>query len=221
MNRKSILSLTITAFSLVLCMPVRAQDPMNPMSGGQDAVSPPLRGEHEAMRMVPARAALKFTLSADKLADGAAFEARLANRTQLINGPLLPAGTRLVGTVVRDDTNNNGASTLALRFDTAYLKDGMTVPIKATIVGAYGPEEINGSGWTVTPGDQVPNTWNDGTLRIDNIGVLHGVDLHSAIASPNSGVFVSETGRTVKIVAGSEFALAIAARHDADQVSGL
>jgi hypothetical protein len=209
MNRKSVFALAV---SLALCMPALAQD--GSVSGGQEPTTPPLRGEHEAMRMVPARAALKSDISADKVTPGATFEARLAHKIQLTNGPLLPAGTRLVGTVVTDEANSGGPSTLALRFDTAYLKDGMTVPIKATIVGLYGPEDFDNSGSAVAPGDQAPNTWNDGTLRIDSIGVIKGVDLHSAIANPNSGVFVSENNRNVKIAAGSELALAIAARTD-------
>ena len=168
--------------------------------------------------MVPTRALLKATLSADKVTEGATFEARLADKTQLANGSLLPAGTRLVGAVMRDDTNNMGTPMLALRFDTAYLKDGTTVPIKATIVGAFSPADLSDTSWSV---DEAPNTWNNGTLRVDNIGVLHGVDLHSAIASPNSGVFVSESNKNVKIAAGSEFTLAIAARNDAGEASGL
>jgi hypothetical protein len=210
MSRKSIFTIAITAGSLLLSMPAFAQQ--GSMGGDQEVAAP--ASEQVAMPMVAASAALKGTLSADKVAAGSAFEARLANKTQLANGPLLPAGTRLVGTVVRDDTNNNGAPTLALRFETAYLKNGTAVPIKATIVGAFGPEETNDSGWSIRPGDQVPNTWNDGTQRIDQIGVLHGVDLHSSIASPNSGVFVSESNHNVKLDAGSELALAIAARTD-------
>jgi len=216
MNRKVVLTLAITAVSVALCMPALAQNP--DMNGGQASTAPPMRGEQEAMRMVRARASLKWALSTDKVTEGATFEAKLTDKTQLANGPVLPAGTRLVGTVVRDNTNNNGSPTLALRFEKAYLKDGMAVPIKATIVGAYSPDDVDVTTWS---SEQVPNTWNDGTLRVDNIGILHGVDLHSAIASHNSGVFVSESSRTVKIAAGSEFALAIAARHDDDATTGL
>jgi hypothetical protein len=208
MNRKSLITIAITAVSLALCMPARAQD--ESMSGSQ-----------EAARMVPARAALKWTINADKVADGATFEARLNNKIQLTNGPLLPVGTRLVGTIIRDETNPGGPSTLTLRFDNAYLKNGMTVPIKATIVGLVGPEDVTSSGFSVLPGDQEPNTWNDGTLRVDQVGAASGVDLHSAIASPNSGIFVSETRHNVKLAAGSELELAIAARTDTDNTSGV
>jgi hypothetical protein len=47
---------------------------------------------------------------------------------------------------------------------------------------------------------------------------MSGVDLHSRIASKNSGVFVSPKDKNVKLASGSELALALAqskqgARH--------
>lgn len=51
-------------------------------------------------------------------------------------------------------------------------------------------------------------------LQIDEIGALSGVDLHSRIASKNSGVFVSTKKDDMKLSAGSEFALAIAVRKN-------
>jgi len=106
--------------------------------------------------------------------------------------------------------NLDGNSKLAVRFTQAVLKDGTTIPIKATIVGAYKPMDSSNNDVTPTPGKQVPNNWNDGTLKIDEIGVSKDVDLHSSIASKNSGVFVGTNNHTVKLPAGSEFALAIA-----------
>lgn len=162
------------------------------------------------MRMVPARAALVENLDADKTKPGSRFEATLSKTVKLDNGPELPEGTVLLGTVATDDMNVKGTSKLALRFTEAKLKDGMVVPIKATIVGVYKPREDNFQGYPVAPGDQVPNSWNDGTLQVDQIAVLSGVDLHSKIASMNSGVLVSTTKDNMKLSAGSEFALAIA-----------
>ena len=86
------------------------------------------------------------------------------------------------------------------------------VPIKATIVGVFGPEDQNAEGYEVQAGDQQPNSWNDGTLQVDQIGALSGVDLHSKIASRNSGVFVSSKKDDVKLKNGSELTLAIAER---------
>lgn len=174
--------------------------------------SAPVRGGREAMRMVPARAALERSLEADRVSQGVQFRAKLSRKVQLDNGPELPSGTLLLGRVATDDMNVSGTSKLALRFTTAVLKDGQTVPIKATIVGVYPPQSMTANGNPVAPGDQVPNSWNDGTLQVDQIGALSGVDLHSRIASRNSGVLVSSTKDNVKLAAGTEFALAIAAR---------
>jgi hypothetical protein len=167
----------------------------------------------EAMRMVPARAALDRDLSADKVKPGDEFRAKLAKRVQLDNGPELPAGTVLVGQVSTDDMNESGTSKLALRFTHAILKDGQTVPIKATIVAIFPPENTNADNDPVAAGDQAPNSWNDGTLAVDQINALPGVDLHSKIASRNSAVFVSNTKDNMKLRVGSELALAIAQQH--------
>jgi hypothetical protein len=92
------------------------------------------------------------------------------------------------------------------------LKNGQTIPIKATIVALYVPDDL--AGYSDGEENQVPNSWNDGTLSVDQVGVVKGVDLHSKISSQNSGVFVSEKNY-VKLPAGSELALAIAVSNNA------
>jgi len=83
------------------------------------------------------------------------------------------------------------------------------VPVKATIVGFFGPGANDSGSYPVAPGDQVPNSWNDGTLQLDQIDVAGGVDLHSKIASANSGVFVSTKKNDIKLSRGSEIQFAI------------
>ena len=206
MKIKSVLSFSTAALALVLVLPAQAQ---NMQDASQDSGA--LRGSNEAMRMVPARTVLVKSLDADKVSDGFQFRATLARSVQLTNGPKLPAGTVLLGVVAHDDMNEEGTSKLALRFTQAVLKHGQMVPIKATIVGVYPGEDINSSGNPVTPGDAVPNSWNDGTLAVDQIGVMSDIDLHSKIASSNSGVFVSSK-KDIKLAQGSEIAIAIAAQ---------
>ena len=163
--------------------------------------------------MVPARAAIDRTLDSDRTKPGDEFRAKLVQKVQLDNGPELPAGTMLMGTVTADDMNEGGTSKLALRFTEADLKDGQTLPIKVTIVSIYAPETISSDDYPVSRGDEAPNTWNNGTLQIDQISVMSGVDLHSRIASKNSGVLVSKKKHDFKVSADSEFALAIALQH--------
>jgi hypothetical protein len=120
----------------------------------------------------------------------------------------LPRGTTLLGQVTTNDMQQQGRSKLALRFDQARLKNGTTVPIRATIVGFYpanagefdGPDNL----------DAVPNDWSAKTLQLDQLGVARGVDLHSKISSQNSGVFVSTKKDDVKLREGSQIQFAIA-----------
>jgi hypothetical protein len=52
---------------------------------------------------------------------------------------------------------------------------------------------------------------------MDQKGVLSGIDLHSRIASSNSGVLVSTSKSEVKIPRGTELTLAIAAQQNGEQ----
>ncbi|HEX4156813.1 MAG TPA: hypothetical protein VHY48_14495 [Acidobacteriaceae bacterium] len=167
------------------------------------------RGLQQAQRMVPARASLSQTLDADRTTPGYQFRATLRDTVRLENGVKLHRGDVLLGRVVTDDMNTAGKSRLALRFTQAVLKHGQTIPVKATIVAFYKPSDFLDSEYAEP--QQIPNNWNDGTLRVDDIGVMKDVDLHSRIASRDSGVFVS-TKDNVRIPRGSEIALAIAAR---------
>lgn len=213
MKRSNVLPLSIAALSIVLILPASALAGNVRVSQDSQNTTTPPRGEHEALRMVPARAALNGNLDADKVKPGTDFHATISQKVQLDNGPELPAGTVLIGKVSKDDMNEGGTSKLALRFTHAKLKDGQVVPIKATIVGVYPPRNMSSEDYPIVPGDEVPNTWNDGTLQVDQISVLSGIDLHSKIASRNSGVLVSSKKDDVKLADGSEFALAIAQQH--------
>ena len=169
-------------------------------------------GMREAERMVPANAELLHNLDAKDMHPGYMFKAKLSKDVTLDNGTKLPAGTVLVGRVESDDMQMHGMSKLALRFNQAELKDGKVIPVKATIVGVFRPETENGQGYPVAAGNQMPNSWTDGTLQVDQINVIPGVDLHSSIRSKNSGVFVSKTKDNVKLGSGSEMQLALTER---------
>lgn len=215
MTRPILLPLSIAALSFAMMLPASAQmGSQNNSAGSQssDSSQQP-RGTHEAMRMVRARAIMQRSLSADKDKVGSEFEAKLSRNVQLHNGPELPSGTILVGKVAKDDMNVSGTSKLALRFTEAKLKDGQTVPIKATIVGLFHGPNSDPEGFEEGSTPDVPNTWNDGTLEVDEINALPGVDLHSKISSRNSGVFVAKDKKNMTIDADRELALAIAEQH--------
>ena len=106
-----------------------------------------LRGHHEATLMKPVSAVLTHSLDADKDHQGEAVEAKLSQKVTLTNGTELPKNTMLLGTVAADDMQQQGTSKLALRFDQARLKDGTTVPVRATIVGYYAPGTAGNGTW--------------------------------------------------------------------------
>ena len=201
--------LAVPLFALAQNSNPRSSSDANAMNGSRSMRH---TGMREAERMVPANAELLHNVDAKDMHPGYMFKAKLSKDVKLDNGTKLPSGTILVGRVESDDMQMQGMSKLAIRFNQAQLKDGKTIPVKATIVGIFKPQMTNSEGYPVTPGNQVPNSWNDGTLQVDQINVIPGVDLHSSIKSKNSGVFVSKTKDNVKLDSGSEMQLAIAQR---------
>lgn len=193
----------------LLAFPVFAysQTPNNQSS--MQSIQAPIAGHHEASLMKPARAELVKNLDAAHDQSGQAVDAKLQSKVRLTNGTELPRGTMLLGKVTADDMQQQGRSKLALRFDEARLKDGTTVPIRATIVGFYGPEDASAE---IDPQHAMAltsNDWTAKTVQLDQQDVLPGVDLHSKIASQNSGVFVSTKKDDVKLRQGSEIEFAI------------
>jgi hypothetical protein len=171
-----------------------------------------------AAQMVPARVELLSTIDAKKSQTGAEFKARLTDKVHLGNGAELPAGTILIGTVAADDMNVQGNSKLALRFTSAQLKNGTTMPIKATIFSV----ETAANQSSASADEDVmslPLSWKSGTPAVDQIGVAKGVDLHSKLSSQNSGVFVSTRQDNVKLGKGSDLSLALAAGQGSQQDS--
>ena len=195
-------TLALTAAISALSMPALAQSASG-LGSSADAA-----GASEAAQMVPAIATLPHTLDADKDHLDSTFEAELDHKITLSDGTVLPSHTVLSGRITRDDMQSAGKSEFALRFDQAQLKNGKTVPIKATIVDIAHPSSN-------TDEYAVSNDWTNQTLSVEQLNVVSGVDLHSEIASNDSAVFVSTTKHDVKVPAGSELKLAIGPASDA------
>ncbi len=215
MKHKARTSLSIAATCLAFLLPqlTLAQSSANSERMSNDSTQASARSE--AMQMVPVEVTLTRELNARKVEPGYKFQTTLQDKVQLKNGPELPRGTVLTGTVVSDKMQAGGTSRLALRFTKAELKDGMRIPIEAAIVGVLGPPGgwgTFGYGNAPSPGEQ----WNSGILKMDVIGVEPGVDLHSSIGAKNSGVFVSTKKSDVKLADGSRITLAIAERTNSN-----
>lgn len=200
------------ALSLAVCTPafLGAQGSTNPQdTDGSHAMSSQDQ-KSQAAQMVATRAELEQTINAKDAKQGQEFKAKLPHKVQLKDGTVLPANTMLIGKVGQDDMNVQGRSKLVLWIDQAQLKDGKLVPVKATIVGIYRPGDQTGDDYPTAAGDQMPNDWHRGIIKIDEIDALHNVDLHSDLKSRNSGVLVSKKEDNIKLSRGTELALAIA-----------
>lgn len=161
---------------------------------------------HEAKQMVAGAVELKRELDSRKIHPGQTFQARLDQTIHLKNGPELKAGTTLLGEVTADKARS-GTDRLSLRFTEARLKDGKTIPIKATVIEVAPPAFDSG----IRLADEI-SPWHGHTLRVDQLNVLRDVDMHSNIDSKNSVSFVAEDNHDVKLDALSQMELAIAER---------
>lgn len=174
------------------------------------------RASREAKQMVSATAVFTSDIDARTASPGSQFRAKLQKDVQLENGPKLPAGTVLIGRIV-NDTHSADQARLALQFTKADLKNGRTVPIKATIVDVYQmPDWAEADEYGVV---SQPTPWSSKTTAVDQIDALSGVDLHSNIASPNSGVFVSTKKDDIKLSKDLGVELAIATQGGANQTA--
>ena len=199
-------TLALTAVVSALSIPALAQS-VSGLGSQSIQASADSAGASEAAQMVSALATLPHTLDADKDHLDSTFEVELSHKVTLSNGTVLPSHTVLNGRVTRDDMQTAGKSEFALRFDQAQLRDGKTVPIKATIVNITRPS----SG---AEGYDASSDWTSQTLAVEQLNALSGVDLHSEIASNNSVVFVSTKKHDVKVPAGTELKLAIGPASD-------
>jgi hypothetical protein len=193
MSRKYLTTLAIAAILVALPSAGFAQE--GSVQSGQDSQSTQAISDasQQANRMVPAAAVFTSDIDSKKMPAGSTFQAKLEDKVRLEGGPELPSGTVLVGQVVNDSTQASGMAKLALQFTEAHLKNGQTVPIKATIFNVF----------NATDDDAVANAsslqWNRGNLGVDQVDAISGVDLHSSIANANSGVFVSTKKDDIKL----------------------
>lgn len=163
-------------------------------------VLPPITRAQEVVSDTPGIVAFTHGLDAHKLVAGAIVRVQLTNTVRFADGTKLPDGTWLSATVVQDSLQR-GNVRLALRFTKAQLKSGKTIPIKAMILGVSSNDSASSD--LVMP---IPHSSKD---AVDIEGVTSGVDLHSKVSSPDSGVFVSKTKDDVKLNTETEMELAI------------
>jgi hypothetical protein len=118
MKREVAIPASIAVLSLAFVLPRDSQamapkNPPTPASESSAAV------QSDAARRVIAQATLVKPLDARKIQSSQQFQATLSDKVQLKNGPELPRGTILIGTMAAGDAQAGGTSKLVLRFTVA------------------------------------------------------------------------------------------------------
>jgi hypothetical protein len=207
MKHGSVVSLSIAALSLALVMTNHAEA-KTPKNASVSPTEGATAVQGETVQRVTAQASFQKPIDSKKIQAGQKIQVVLSDKVQLKNGPELPRGTVLVGTASTADAQSGGTAKLTLCFTEAQLKDGKTIPVKATIVGIFPANSLERDD---------PNIWNSRSLKVDQGGFVPGIELHSNIVDSASGVFVSTKGDAVKLMPGNWIALEIEAASASQQ----
>ncbi|HEV2278244.1 MAG TPA: hypothetical protein VGS02_08710 [Acidobacteriaceae bacterium] len=126
---------------------------------------------------------------------------KLSDSVKITSGETLPKGTQLVGSVSEVKAAEGSTPTsVTVVFNTAELKSGKKIPVKATLLAAY---PANGDDIGPAP-SQV-----EAKYTVDQQpGAIRGVTMKSAVENPDSGTFSKEKGN-FKLAAGSFLQLAV------------
>ena len=166
----------------------------------------------ESPQLVSANALLIQNINSRNAAQGQAISAKLTSNVRVAGQTELPKGTILIGQVEQvAPSNNDGPSTLSIVFNQAKLRDGRTMPIKATLLSAYPANEGSDYGQSAALPEVVEaNVIPDHESIDQEPGVLGGnVAMHSAVKENVSAVFTSKD-HNVNLKHGTQFQIAIA-----------
>jgi hypothetical protein len=150
-------------------------------------------------QLMAGTATLDHQLDTRSATAGQIITAKLSQEIVTPGGVKLPRGTELVGHIDQAQASKGKSSAeIDLTFDKAQLKDGKSLPIKATLVQiseAYSVEAPQ----TVVTADAV----------YDQKDVLPGIDLYSKVQADNSGKLVSKN-KNFHLLPDTELLVAIA-----------
>ena len=150
-------------------------------------------------------------LNSKSTRQGQSVTAKLTSNVKTDGQTELPKGTLLMGKVADvQNANSNGNNTeISIVFNEAKLSNGREVPIKATLLAAYPPEEIGvtdgASAYMIVQPHRIPS---DQKIQQDP-GTLSNVMMQSSVQSNVSGVFLSKK-HDINLHQGTRLQLAIA-----------
>lgn len=206
-------SLGVSAMLVVACSYAQTA----PQTAG--AQSAPLTAAQSApesaqnLKLVSADARLTHDLNAKDAAQGQRVTAKLTSDVKAADGMNLEKGTMLTGKVEQvRKSSDNGPSQISVVFNEARLKDGKTVPVKATLLGAYPPNSGSyyadtGSNGALMAGE--PASIPADQKIVQEAGTLSHVTMRSAVQSNVSATFTSKD-RDVNLKRGTRLQIAIA-----------
>ena len=165
-------------------------------------------GAASAQTLAGVNATLDHSLDSKGAKVGEAVSVKLTSSVKTPDGVDLPKGTELVGKVAAVKADAKGPVSVSLLFDTARLKGGKQVPVKATLLAAY-PASTGGDGEDSVQVIGAPPSHVVSSDTFDQEpGALGHVSLKSAVKSDNSGTFASSDGN-FKLGSGTYLQLAV------------
>ncbi|MGB6868313.1 MAG: hypothetical protein WBD93_01785 [Acidobacteriaceae bacterium] len=166
--------------------------------------------QQQSWNLVGVDAQLQQGLNTKNARRGQTIEARLYRSVETANGTRLHRGTALLGKIERvQASTNHGPAVLSVVFTKAQLRNGRTIPVKVTIIGAYPADEA----LLIIEGDRTippaPRHIGDKASFDQEPGSLHRVSLHSAVQNSDSATFREKRGN-LKLYDGTFLQIGIA-----------
>lgn len=203
-------SLGISAMVLAVSSYAGAQTTPRAM---EQPVPPVAQQQAQNLKLVSTDARLTHDLNARNAAQGQKVTAKLSSDVKAANGIKLDKGTVLTGKVEQvQKSNDNGPSRISIVLNQARLKDGRTIPVKTTLLGAYPSSSGDYYADSGTNGALIagqPHSIGPDKTIDQEPGTLSHVAMESAVQSNASGTFTSNDG-DVNLKRGTKLQIAIA-----------
>ena len=165
------------------------------------------------LQLVSTSAKLIHKLDSQNAMKGQRVEAELTSKVKTVDSMDLPKGTMLIGKVERVQmSTDHSPAKISVLFNQARLKDGRTIPVKATILAAYPASSWNSYNYTGMGGPMVGMQSHfipyDQKV-VQEPGTLSHVTMRSAVQSRVSAVFSSKD-RNIDLRRGTQLQIAVA-----------